>query len=153
MLIHPYSWSVLPCLAVECFLLWNEQLIQCHLCLLCNGRHSWHTLLVRPCTTLVPLAGTIWSDHTHTHPCMHTLKEHTNQCIQCCFIFKTTLFFGSLLVYCLNNIILLVTLSHLSVARTSSSFKHLDMCTRPTYTTATFMNEVLCLVYVQLLLK
>ena len=50
----------------------------------------------------------------------------------------------------LNNIIFLITRSHLSVAQASSSFKHLD-ARMPTYTTLTFTNEALCLVaYVQL---
>ena len=52
-----------------------------------------------------------------------------------------------------NNIILLITQSHLSVTQASSSFKHLDTHTT-TYTTPTFITEAFRLVtYVQLFFK
>ena len=52
----------------------------------------------------------------------------------------------------LNNILLLITQSPLSIIQASSSFKHLDIRTF-TYTTPTFITEVLRLVtQVQLLL-
>ena len=41
----------------------------------------------------------------------------------------------------LNNIVLLITQSHLSIVQASSSFKHLDMHTFM-YTTSTFITEV-----------
>ena len=45
----------------------------------------------------------------------------------------------------LNNIILLITRSHLSVAQASSPFNRLDTCT-PMHATPTFITEALCLV-------
>ena len=52
----------------------------------------------------------------------------------------------------LNNILLLITCSHLSIAQASSSFKHLNTHMF-TYATLTFITEALCLVtLVQLLL-
>ena len=61
------------------------------------------------------------------------------------------LFFSSITV--LNNIVLLITRSQLSIAQASSSFKCLNMSTF-TYATATFITEVLHLVtQVQILLK
>ena len=45
----------------------------------------------------------------------------------------------------LIKIILLITLSHLSVAQASSSFNRLDTCT-PTHDTPTLITEALCLV-------
>ena len=53
-----------------------------------------------------------------------TLLRTTWQRTQYCFIFETALFFCSLVVYVtvLNNIALLITQSHLSVAQASSSF-------------------------------
>ena len=52
----------------------------------------------------------------------------------------------------LNNILLLTSRSHLSIAQASSSFKRFDMRTF-TYTTPTIITEALCLLtQVQLLL-
>ena len=52
----------------------------------------------------------------------------------------------------LNNILLLITRSRLSIAQASSSFKRLNMCTFM-YATPTFITEVLCLLtQVQLVL-
>ena len=45
----------------------------------------------------------------------------------------------------LNNIILLITWSRLSVAQASSTFNRLDACT-PTHATPTFITEALRLV-------
>ena len=45
----------------------------------------------------------------------------------------------------MTNILLLITRSHLSIAQASSSFKHFDM-RMFTYTTPTFVTEVLHLV-------
>ena len=45
----------------------------------------------------------------------------------------------------LNNIILLITSSRLSVAQASSPFNRLDTCT-PTHATPAFITEALCLV-------
>ena len=42
----------------------------------------------------------------------------------------------------LNNVILLITRSHLSVAKASSSFNHVDTFA-PTYATPTFTTEAL----------
>ena len=52
----------------------------------------------------------------------------------------------------LNNIILLITCSHLSVAQASSSFNCLDMCT-PMHATPTFITEAHRLVTQVQLLK
>ena len=52
----------------------------------------------------------------------------------------------------LNNILLLIAHSRLSITQASSSFKHLDMCTF-TYATLIFITVALCLItLVQLLL-
>ena len=52
----------------------------------------------------------------------------------------------------LNNVLLLIAHSRLSITQTSSSFKHLDMRTFM-YTTSTFITELLRLVtLVQMLL-
>ena len=64
------------------------------------------------------------------------------------------LFFSFLVVYTtiLNNILLLIACSHLSITQASSYFKCLDTCTF-TYATPTFITEALRLVMlVQLLL-
>ena len=45
----------------------------------------------------------------------------------------------------LNNLLLLITRSHLSIAQASSSFNRLNTCS-PTHATPTFITEVLCLV-------
>ena len=72
--------------------------------------------------------------------------------MQNCFKFITALFFSFLVVKFLNNILLLIARSRLSVTQASSSFKRLDSLTF-TYATPTFITEALCLVMlVQLLL-
>ena len=73
--------------------------------------------------------------------------------MQYCFKFKAALFFSFLVVQLfLNNILLLIARSRLSITQASSSFKRLDTC-KFMYTTPTFITEAFCLVtLVQLLL-
>ena len=55
------------------------------------------------------------------------------------------LFFSFLVVQLFNNILLLITHSHLSITQVSSSFERLDTCTF-TYASPTFITEALRLV-------
>ena len=69
-----------------------------------------------------------------------------------CFKLKTALFFIFSGITVLNNIVLTISQSHLSIAQASSSFKCLDMHTF-TYATPTLITEALRFVIrVQLLL-
>ena len=64
---------------------------------------------------------------------------------------QTTVFLFLISMTVLNNIILLLTQSRLSITQASSSFNRLDTFT-PTHATPTFITEALCLVTQVLLL-